>query len=128
VLVAAGALLLGCPKQPPPPPPEPPPPPPLTESTLPPTGEPAFEIDFEFQRDADPKQLVVLGSVRNTGSRASRELKVFVEAIDAAGARVVTRDTYPDAQVVAPGSATRFRVLLPNDPAIRTVRVQAFGR
>lgn len=121
-------LLTGCPKEAPPPPPEPPPAPPLTESTLPPTGAPAFQIDFDIEHGANPKELIVQGAVRNTGSRATRELKVWVEAVDGAGARVVTRETYPDQQEIAPGEAARFRVVLPNDPAIRTVRVEAFGK
>jgi hypothetical protein len=87
-----------------------------------------FHVDFDLQHGEDPKQLIVTGSVRNTGSRATRELKVWVEAVDGAGARVVTREIYPDDQEVAPGSAARFRVVLPNDPAIRTVRVEAFGK
>lgn len=70
----------------------------------------------------------MVGTVRNTGSRATKELKVWVEAVDAAGARVVTRETFPEQQEIAPGDAARFRVLLPNDPAIRTVRVEAFGK
>ena len=121
-------VLAGCPKEPPPPPPAPPPPPPLTESTLPATGAPAFEIDFDIQHGADPKEIVVAGTVRNTGSRATRELKVWVEAVDDAGARVVTRETRPEEQEVQPGGAARFRVVLPHDPAIKTVRVEAFGK
>ena len=130
MVVAAGVLLLaGCPKEPPPPPPAPPPPPPLTESTLPPTGAPDFHIDFEIQHGDDPKQLIVAGSVRNTGSRATRELKVWVEAVDGAGTRVLPpREFYPEDQEVAPGGIARFRVFLPNDPAIRTVRVEAYGK
>jgi len=95
---------------------------------LPPTGTVDFQIDFDMQHGDDPKELIVTGSVRNTGSRATKDLKVWVEAVDAAGQRVVGREMYPEQQEVAPGSTARFRVVLPNDPAIKTVRVEAFGK
>jgi len=70
----------------------------------------------------------VEGTVRNVGSRASRDLKVTVEGLDASGAPVVSADTLPTPQTIAPYATSAFVVRLPNDPAVRTYHVVAIGR
>ena len=72
--------------------------------------------------------MFVEGTVRNTGSRASRDVGVTVEGLDANGARVVAADALPTPQSIPPGTAATFVVRLPNDPAVRTYHVVAIGR
>jgi len=66
--------------------------------------------------------------VLNTGTRSSRDVKVSVEALDEHGIRLAETEVYPTPQDIPPGGAARFVARLPNDPAIRTVHVEAFGR
>ena len=129
VAVVVVLLAGGCASQKAAAPPPPPPPPPFTESALPPTGSPRFEIGpFDWKRSEDGQELYVEGSVRNTGSLASRDVKVFVDGLAADGARVAESETLPTPQVIPPGGAARFVVRLPNDPAIRSFHVEAIGR
>jgi len=109
--------------------PPPPPPPPLTEETVPPSGTAEFAIGPITQTPSpDGRTLFVEGTVRNTGSRASRDLKVWVNGLDAAGRAVARAEALPTPQEVAPGTVASFVVTLPNDAAIRTVHVEAIGR
>jgi hypothetical protein len=66
--------------------------------------------------------------VRNVGTRASRDLKVWVHGLDEHGARRAQVEAFPAPQEVPPGSSARFVVRMPNDPAIRTFHVEAIGR
>src|SRR5207245_1140364 len=70
----------------------------------------------------------VEGTVRNVGSRPSRDVQVTVEGLDASGARVVSADTLPTPQAIPPDTSATFVVRLPNDPAVRTYHVVAIGR
>jgi hypothetical protein len=129
-LVALAVLAAGCsPRTPPPAPPPPEPPPQLTETPLPPSGVPRFEIGpIDSRRSEDGRELYVEGSVRNVGTRVSRDLKVWVHGLDEGGAQVAQAEAFPTPQEVSPGSSARFVVHLPNDPAIRTFHVEAIGR
>ena len=64
----------------------------------------------------------------NTGTRASRDVKVSVEALDDHGIRLAETEVYPTPQEIPPGGAARFVARLPNNPAIRTFHVEAIGR
>ncbi|GEM_PF-1406068 len=66
--------------------------------------------------------------MRNTGSRASRDLAVWVEGLDAHGTVVARAQAFPTPQVVPPGHTATFVVALPNDAAIRSFHVEAVGR
>jgi hypothetical protein len=122
-------LALGCTRRPPPPPPTPAPLPPLTEESLPPSGTAEFQIGpLEQRPSADGREMFVEGSVRNTGSRDSRSVRVVVEGLDADGNRIAATEVLPTPQAIAPGTAATFVGRLPNDPAIRTFHVEAVGR
>ena len=126
-MLAAGLLVAGC-RKPSPPAPEPAQPP-LAESPLAPSGAPAFEIgQLDWKRSEDDRALWVEGTVRNTGTRASRDVKVWVDGLDAAGVRLARTEVLPEPQEIPPGGAASFRAQLPNDPAIRTFHVEAIGR
>ena len=128
-LVAAALLATGCPPRTPPAVPPPPEPPRLSETPLPPSGAPRFEIGpIDSKSSDDGQALFVEGTVRNTGTRASRDLKVWVDGLDEHGTQLARVEAYPTPQQVAPGAAARFVVRLPNDPAIRTFHVEAIGR
>jgi hypothetical protein len=124
-------LLAGCPRHPEAPKtPEPEPAqPPIAETPLPPSGTPQFEIGpLAERRSDDGAALYLESSVRNTGTRASRDVKVSVEALDDRGIRLAETEVWPDPQEIPPGGAARFVARLPNNPAIRTFHVEAFGR
>jgi hypothetical protein len=128
-LVFLALLAAGCPPRTPPPVPPPPQPPQLSETPLPPSGAPSFEIGpIDSKRSEDGRELYVEGTVRNTGTRASRDLKVRVDGLDERGTQLARAEAFPTPQQVPPGSSARFVVRLPNDPAIRTFHVEAIGR
>jgi hypothetical protein len=109
---------MGCPKpQSPPRQPEPSQPP-LAEAPLSPTGAARFEIGpLDWKR-----------TVRNTGTRSTRDLKVWVDGLDGNGARLARSEALPTPQEVPPGGAASFVLRMPNDPAIQTFHVEAIGR
>ena len=112
-----------------PPPPPPPTPPPLAETPLPATGTALFEIGPITQTvSQDAQELFVESVVRNVGSKPSREVKVWVDALDAGGVSVAQVEALPTPQAIVPGTAARFVVRFPNDPAIRSFHVEAVGR
>jgi hypothetical protein len=51
-----------------------------------------------------------------------------VNALDGLGMRVARVQALPTPQEVPPGTAARFVVAVPNDPAVRTYHVEAIGR
>ena len=127
--MAGAALVVGCAHQAPPPRSAPPPPPALTEEPLAPSTTADFAIGpINETRSADGTTVFVEGSVRNTGSRQSRDVAVTVEGLDADGARVVAADTLPTPQAIPPGTTASYVLRLPNDPAVRTYHVIAVGR
>src|SRR5262249_40954985 len=126
VALVVAAMLAACARPAAPPAPLAPVPPPLSEEPLPPSGTATFEIGPIKQTPSpDGRVLFVEGSVRNTGSRPSTDLKVWVSGLDADGTSVVRTEALPTPQAVPPGTEATFVVKLPNDPAIRTVDVQA---
>ena len=129
MLVALLATATGCPKKSKPAPAPEPAAPNIAESPLPPSGTPQFEIGpLAERRSDDGAALYLESSVRNTGTRASRDVKVSVEALDDRGIRLAETEVWPDPQEIPPGGAARFVARLPNNPAIRTFHVEAFGR
>jgi hypothetical protein len=100
----------------------------LTEEPLEPTTTAEFVIGpIDQKASADARDLFVEGTVRNIGSRASRNVTVTVEGLDATGGVVARAETLPTPQAVAPGTVATYLVRLPNDPAIKTFRVEAIG-
>jgi len=107
----------------------PPPPPPLSEAPLAESGTAEFAIGPIAQREsADGRTLFVEGTVRNTGSRTSRQVKVWVEGLDADGGTVAKTEALPTPQEIPAGTSASFVVELPNDPAIKSFHVEAVGR
>jgi hypothetical protein len=129
--LAAVVVLLaaGCAAERAPAPPPPPAPPPFTESALPPSGAPNFEIgSIDSKPSEDGTALYVEGMVRNVGSLASRDVKVRINGLDAKGSSLARAEALPTPQIIPPGGAARFVARLPNDAAIRTFHVEAIGR
>jgi hypothetical protein len=128
-LVTLAVVAFGCSPRTPSAPPPAPPPPALSEAPLPPSGAPRFEIGpIDSRRTEDARDLYVEGTVRNVGTRPSRDLKVWVNGLDERGISLARVEALPTPQEVQPGSSARFVVRLPNDPAIRTFHVEAIGR
>lgn len=123
VACVAGA----CARRPEPAPPLPPPP--LAEAPLPPSSTAEFAIGPIAQTpSADGRTLYVEGTIRNTGARASKQVKVWVEGLDTDGHAVARTETLPTPQEIPAGGAAKFLVELPNDAAIRTFHVEAIGK
>jgi len=120
--------LAGCPRPKTPPVPEPSQPP-IAESQLPPSGTPQFEIGpITPHRTDDGREWLVAASVRNTGTRTTRDVKVWVEGRDDKGVRIARTELQPELQAIPPGGAASFIARLPGDPAISTFHVEAVGR
>jgi hypothetical protein len=130
VALAVVALASAACRRPAPPPPTPEPAPPLiAESTLPPSGTPHFEIGpITPTRSSDGSEWLVESSVRNTGTRTSRDIRVRVYGLDDNGVRLARTELSPEQQEIPPGGAATFVAHLPGDAAIRTVDVEAVGR
>ena len=124
----AALAAVACARRAPAPPP-PPPEPKIVEQPLPPTTTPDFVIGPIRQTpSADGRTVFVEGSVRNRGSRPSRDVTVWVEGRDAQGGVVAKAETLPVPQLIPPGGQATWTVSLPDDPAIRDFHVEAIGR
>jgi len=122
------AIALGCARRPAPPP-TPLAPPPLSEESIAPSTSAEFEIGPIKQTVGERNAtLVIEGTVRNVGTRPSRDVKVWVEGLDASSNVVAREEGLPDPQEIQPGTVGRFLVKLPNDPAIKSFHVEAIGR
>lgn len=129
VLIALVAIATGCPRKSRPKPIPEPAAPPIAEAPLAPSGAPHFEIgDIDWKRSDDARELFVQGTVKNTGTRSSRDVKVWVDGLDAGGIRLARTEVLPNPQEIPPGGVGKFLVRMPNDPAIRTFHVEAIGR
>ena len=124
----AAAIALGCHPRPTPPLPAPASPP-LSEESIAPSTSAEFEIGPIKQSVGEHDTLLfVEGTVRNVGTRSSRDVKVWVEGLDDASNVVARGATLPDPQEILPGTVGRYLVKLPNDPKIKTFHVEAIGR
>jgi hypothetical protein len=129
VLVAILAGATGCPKKSTPAPAPEPASPNIAETPLEPSGTPHFEIgQIDWKRSQDDRELFVEGTVKNTGTRPSRDVKVWVDGLDASGIRLARSEVLPTPQEIPPGGVGKFIVRMPNDPGIRTFHVEAIGR
>ena len=123
-------MIAACRRPAPPAPPAPEPAPPLiAESTLPPSGTPHFEIGpITPTRSSDGSEWLVQSSVRNTGTRTSRGIRVAVEGLDESGGKLARTELEPTPQEIPPGGAAAFVARLPGDPSIHTFHVEAIGQ
>jgi hypothetical protein len=64
----------------------------------------------------------------NRGTRATRQVRVHVEALDKGGAIVVSADPVPSTQLIAPGSTSVFAVTFENRPEIDSYHAEAISR
>ena len=129
-MAAVALALAGCPRHEPKTPPAPEPAqPPIAETPLPPSGSVKFEIGaITPHRADDGGEWVVDASVRNTGTRTSRDLKVWVEGRDEQGVRLARTEVLPTLQEIPPGGVATFTARLPANPSISTFHVEAVGR
>jgi hypothetical protein len=114
-------------------PPEPPPAPPRIVHGQPPLQPTPTTIEMQvgpptWTETADGRDTWVEGSVRNRGSRPTREITLWVTGLDAGGNVVSRADGSPMQQLVVPGASTRYRVRVANDRSIKTFHVEAIGR
>jgi hypothetical protein len=129
VLLAAVALA-ACQKRPkPPPPPDVPPAVFLRDPSLPPSTTVDLVIGpLKDSTSADGTTILVEGTLRNTGSRDTRNAKVWLRGLDAAGNVVAQAEAFPTPQGIPAGGTATFVVQLPNDPAIKRFHAAAMAR
>lgn len=127
----AVAVMAGCvPKAAAPPPPiAPAPPPPIQEEEIKAAEKPNVAI-IDLNETASPDRALVQlrGTLVNRGTRATREISVHVEALDKDGAVIVSADSDPSTESIAPGSTATFAVIFENRPGIDHYHVEAISR
>lgn len=106
-----------------------PPTPALSEEAIaPPERLDVAIIDFRETPGPDRKTVTVTGTLVNRGTRATRQVRVHVEALDKAGAVVVSADPLPSTQLIAPGSTSTFAVTFESRPEIDRYHAEAISR
>ena len=93
------------------------------------SGAAAFAVGAIHEtRSADGQTVFIEGTVENVGTRPSRTITVWVNALDESGTARERVQVLPTPQDVPPGTVARFVVQLRNDPLVRTYHVEAIGR
>ena len=101
----------------------------LRDTPLPPSTTVELKIGpLTDTASADGTRLFVEGTLTNTGSRDTRNSKVWVRGIDAAGNVVAEGQAFPTPQGIPAGGTATFVVQLPNDPAIKRFHAAALAR
>jgi len=120
--------MVACTK-PAPPIPDGPPPVFLRDEPVPPSTTVDLAIGpLKDTESKDGATLFVEGTLRNTGSRDTRQSKVWLEGLDAAGNVVARGEAFPTPQAIPAGGSATFVVELPNDPAIKRFHAAALAR
>jgi hypothetical protein len=111
------------------PPPAPPPTPVLTEEQIAPVERlDVAIIDFHETPNPDRKTVMVTGTLVNRGTRATRVVRVHVEALNKDGVVVVGADPTPSTQSIAPGTTATFAAEFENRPEIDRYHAEALSR
>ncbi len=132
--IASAFLLAACAAPAPAPAPPPVVPPPAAklfyEEPLPPAGKLMLEISgLDETRSEDRQRVTVTGMVINRGTRPTSELRVEVQALDAAGKAVLSTLATPSTErIAAGGGVATFSATLENRPEVRQYHVEATGR
>ncbi len=105
------------------------PPPPLYEEEIKPVQRPDIGItDLTEVPSADKRTVTVSGVLVNRGAGATRQVYVHVEALDRAGAVLVSADSEPAAEVIGPGAIGRFSVTFENRADVDRYHIEAISR
>ncbi len=127
--MAVAIIAASCVPAAPPTPPAAPPPPVFSEEVIkPPERLDVAIIDFHETPGPDRKTVTVTGTLVNRGTRSTRQVRVHVEALDKAGAVVVSADPIPSTQLIAPGSTSTFAVTFESRPEIDRYHAEAISR
>ena len=129
MLLAAAALVACRPHPKPPPGPDPPPAVFLRDTPIAPSTVVELKIGpLTDTTSADGTRIFVEGTITNTGSRDTRNSKVWVRGVDAAGNVVAEGQAFPTPQGIPAGGTATFVVQLPNDPSIKRFHAAAIAR
>src|SRR5579862_6571666 len=102
---------------------------PISEEDIKPVPTPTLVItDFVETPSADKKTVTVSGQLVNRGTGATREVYVHVEALSHDGAVLVSADSVPSTETIAPGAVGGFSVTMENRPDIDRYHVEAISR
>jgi hypothetical protein len=98
------------------------------ESLAPPERLDVAIIDFHETPGPDRKTVTVTGTLVNRGTRATRQVRVHVEALDKEGAVVVSANPVPSTELIAPGATSTFAVTFESRPEIDRYHAEAISR
>jgi hypothetical protein len=130
VFALAGALVAACtPPAPPSAPARAEPALPIYEEELKPVAKPHLAIiDLVETPTADKKTVTVSGRLVNRGTGTTRQVYVHVEALDHNGAVLISADSEPSTEAIAPGASGSFSVTLENRRDVDRYHVEAISR
>ena len=85
-------------------------------------------IDLVETPTADKKTVTVSGRLFNRGTGTTREVYVHVEALDHDDAVLISADSEPSTEAIAPGASGSFSVTLENRRDVDRYHVEAISR
>jgi hypothetical protein len=99
------------------------------EELLPPLPELRLAIvSLDELTSPDGSTVTLNGVLQNGGGRATSQLRVTIDALDAAGNVVATIQALPSSQRVEPNATVMFTAVLASHPDVHRYRVEAIGR
>jgi hypothetical protein len=110
-------------------PPLPLPPPPIVEEEIKAVEKPNIGIvDLNETPSEDRRTVTVTGTLVNRGTGTTHEVYVHVEALERNGAVLVSADSDPTTELIAPGSTAHFSVVFENRADVDRYHVEAISR
>lgn len=101
----------------------------LSEEEIRPLERPNIAIvDVNEHISADGHTTTVSGTLVNRGAGPTNAVSVHVEALDRDGAVVVSTDSEPSTELIAPGATASFSASFENRPGIDRYHVEAISR
>jgi len=101
----------------------------VSEEEIKPVQKPNLAIiDLVETPTADKKTVTVSGRLVNRGTGTTREVYVHVEALDHDGAVLISADSEPSTEAIAPGATGGFSVMLENRRDVDSYHVEAISR
>jgi hypothetical protein len=99
------------------------------EELLPPPPPLHLEIvSLNELQSPDASTVTLNGVLRNGGGRATKHLRVTIQALDADGNTVATVEALPSSEHVEPNATVMFSAVTASHPDVRRYHVEAIGR
>lgn len=101
----------------------------LSEEAIKPVERPQLAIvDLDERPGPDRHTITVAGTLVNRGTGPTRTVYVHVDAVDHNGAVILSTDSEPSTEAIAPGGTANFSVSFENRPEIEHYHVEAISR